>query len=334
MKKYSIILPVRNGGSYVRECVNSILAQTLDDFNCIILDNCSTDGTSEWIASLTDPRIISHRSDRSLTIVENWSRVRDVPKNEFMTMIGHDDILDPHYLAVMDKLIGKHPGAGLYQTHFRYIDSRGETLRFCQPMDEYQTAAEFLAFSLTGNIDIMGTGFLMRSADYDRAGGIPPYPNLLFADFELWIELSRNGYKATAPEECFAFRLHQSTTTTSSDVNYHYAFERFVGYLEKLRSADPSMKWMIDRYAIQFLDAYCKGLTHRLLRTPVKKRGGLTVRGLVAKCRQWADRLVPDNHFDPYKRFNMKLARAIDRYWLSRQMFLLFKKLYAHPLYS
>ena len=109
MKKYSIILPVRNGGSYVRECVNSILAQTLDDFNCIILDNCSTDGTSEWIASLNDPRIISHRSDRSLTIVENWSRVRDVPKNEFMTMIGHDDILDPDYLAVMDKLIGKHP---------------------------------------------------------------------------------------------------------------------------------------------------------------------------------------------------------------------------------
>jgi hypothetical protein len=74
----------------------------------------------------------------------------------------------------------------------------------------------------------MGTGFMMRAMDYDALGGIPPYPNLLFADFELWIGLTRKNYKATAFEECFAFRLHQSMTTTSSDLKFQYAFDKFI----------------------------------------------------------------------------------------------------------
>lgn len=332
MKKYSIILPVRNGGSYVRECVNSILAQTLDDFNCIVLDNCSTDGTTEWIASLNDPRIISHRSDKSLTIEENWSRTRDVPKNEFMTMIGHDDILDPQYLATMDRLIRKHPDASLYQAHFRYIDSRGGTIRKCKPMDERQSPGEFVAFFLAGMIDNMGTGYMMRSADYDAAGGIPLYPNLLFADFELWIRLSALGYKATAFEECFAFRLHYSTTTNSSDLKYQYAFDRFISYLENLQVESPSMKEAIGRYSLIFLMTYCKGLSHRLLRTPLKKRNGQTVASFVAGCRAYANRLVPDNDFNPYSLFSMRLARMIDRFALTRGLFLLFKKLYPTPI--
>lgn len=325
---------MRNGGEYVKECIGSIRGQTLDDFSLIVLDNCSTDGTPEWIASLGDPRITIIPAAKPLSIEDNWGRIVEAPKNEFITMIGHDDILDKHYLAVMDRLIRDHPAASLYQAHFRYIDSAGATLRRCKPMDERQSAAEFLAFFLTDIIDTMGTGFMIRSADYDAVGGMPPYPSLLFADFELWIELTRKGYKATAPEECFAFRLHQSTTATSSDLAYQYAFERFIGYLEKVALADLSLEMTLRRYGLQFIEGYCKGLTHRLLRTPISKRGGQTVRGFVSACKGFADRLVPGNQFDPYRRFSMKLARIIDRYWLTRRLFLLFKKLYAQPIYS
>jgi glycosyltransferase involved in cell wall biosynthesis len=334
MKKYSIILPVRNGGVYVRECINAILAQTLDDFNLIILDNCSTDGTTEWIASLNDGRIVCHRSAASLSIEENWGRIRDIQKNEFMTMIGHDDILDPCYLAVMDALIRRHPGASLYQTHFRYIDPKGSTIRLSKPMDERQTAPELTAFILCGLTDIMGTGFLMRSADYDRLGGLPLYPNLLFADFELWVELTRISYKATAPEECFCFRLHLSTTTVSPDIKYHKAFGRLIRYLGTLRLADPLMDNVIRRYGVQFIESYSKGLSHRLLRTPLDRRNGLTVKTFLAESAQYAQQLAPGNNYNPYRRFSLKLAGVIDRYWVSRKLFLLFKKLYPHPVYS
>lgn len=130
MTRFSIILPVRNGGEYVKECVNSILSQTHGDFNLQVLDNFSSDGTPEWIHSLNDPRIIIYPSDKPLTIEENWARITVIPKNEFITLIGHDDVLDNNYLDTMINLISKHPTASLFQTHFRYINSEGSLLGY------------------------------------------------------------------------------------------------------------------------------------------------------------------------------------------------------------
>jgi len=331
--KFSVVLPVRNGGHYIRLCVDSILRQTCQEFDLLILDNCSTDGTTEWLQSLNDPRIKLYPADKPLSIEENWGRIKTIPRNEFITLIGHDDILDPNYLETMDKLILQHPDAALYQAHFRYIDPDGSTIRRCKPMDERQSSQEFLAFFLAGIIDNMGTGYMMRSADYDMAGGIPPYPNLLFADFELWTRLSLRGYKATAFEECFAFRLHQSMTTMSSDLKYQYAFDRFVNYLEELQKQEPSMREIIRRYAPLFLMAYCKGLSHRLLRTPLKKRNGQTVDAFVRRCKAYVETLAPAAEFAPYRLFSMRLARQIDRWWLSRSIFLIFKRIYRKPIY-
>ena len=335
MSRFSIILPVRNGGDYVHECVQSILAQSLPDFQLLVLDNCSTDGTREWLESLRDQRISIFPANNPLTIEENWHRITQVPKNEFITLIGHDDILDPHYLTVMDRLISKHPDASLYQAHFRYIDSAGRTIRRSKPMDERQNKYEFLSFFLSNSIDTMGSGFMMRAADYDAIGGIPPtYPNLLFADFELWINLTRRSYKATAFEECFAFRLHQSTTTTSSDIIFHKAFKKFIHYLSTLKAEDSTMKEIIDRYAIGFINFYTKGLAHRLLRSPKKMRSGLTVAGLISESQKMADELIPGNQLNPYGQPGVKLARQIDSNYFSRQLFLFFKKVYRQPVYS
>src|ERR1700712_5266715 len=98
---FSIVLPVRNGGEYLKECVNSILAQTVSAFNLIILDSGSTDGTIAWLKTLNNERIIIHLSEKALSITENWDRIKTIPRNEWMTIIGHDDILYPDYLETM-----------------------------------------------------------------------------------------------------------------------------------------------------------------------------------------------------------------------------------------
>src|SRR6266702_945692 len=101
MAKYSIILPVRNGGEYVKLLLANILQQTLPDFELQVLDNCSTDGTREYIQSLNDNRIKIYPADKPLSIEENWARITTIPKNEFITLIGHDDLLDTNYLREM-----------------------------------------------------------------------------------------------------------------------------------------------------------------------------------------------------------------------------------------
>src|SRR5207253_1249576 len=159
--KYSIILPVHNGGEHLKECVNSILNQSRRDFNLIVLENCSTDGSLEWLRSLDNHKIIIHPSAAFLSIQHNWKRITQVPKYEF------------------------------------------------------------LAAQMEQTIDSTGTGYMMRSTDYDGLGGIPTnYPAFIFADYELWIRLSSISYKATSPEICFDYRIHNNASKLMNGDNY------------------------------------------------------------------------------------------------------------------
>lgn len=332
MNKYSIILPVRNGGAYFRQCVESILSQSYRDFNLHVLDNCSTDGSLEWIRSVRDDRIVIIESGNPLTIEESWHRIVDMEKNEYITLIGHDDLLHENYLSVMDHLIASFPDASLFQTHFNIIDEEGKEIKKCKPMAQTENAGQFLQSVFTNRFDVFGTGFMMRSRDYDSVGGIPLYPNLLFADFELWTRLTGLSYKATASEECFSYRLHLSTTKVSPDIKMHQAFSRFINYLSVVKSEDAEIDRVIRQFGLQFLYTYCKGLSHRLIRTPLKRRQGLTVRSFVRSCKEYADRLVPGNNFDPDSVKSIRAAEFIDSNGLTRNLFLLFKKFYPKPV--
>lgn len=332
MRKYSIILPVKNGGEYVKECIQSILSQTLNDFNLIVLDNCSTDNTLEWIQSLNDERIIIYLSEKPLTIEENWGRILSIPKNEFITLIGHDDILKPDYLKVMNDLIDKFPNASLYQTHFTFIDSKGKKIRSCKPIKEVETGPEFLLSILQNKTDIVGTGFMMRSKDYDEIGGISMYPNLLFADFELWLHLTEKNYKATAIEEGFFFRLHQSATSMSTDVKYQQAYERFVYFLSGLNTNSHVYQQVISKNADKFLMHYCQSLSHRILRTPKEKRENLSVSFVLQKGKEYSGLLTSNKKFSPLLNFTILLAKIIDSNAGTRNLFLYFKKNYNTPV--
>jgi glycosyltransferase involved in cell wall biosynthesis len=331
MNKYSIILPVRNGGEYFRQCVQSVLSQSNTNFNLHILDNCSTDGSLEWVRSLNESRIMAIESSRPLSIEESWGRIVGIEKSEFCTLIGHDDLLHRNYLSVMDALIEKFPGAALYQTHFNLVDSEGNEIRKCKPMAEKETAPQFLESLLRDKFDLFGTGYMMRSRDYDILGGIPAYPNLLFADFELWMKLTGISFKATAKEEGFSYRLHQSTTKSSPDIKMHRAFERFIHYLAGLKT-NPEMNAVIQKHGPSFLKNYCKGLSHRLLRTSLEVREGLTVRSFLKRCRQYANLLFGPTDFDPGSGTSIQAAKFIDSNPITRNLFLRFKKIYSKPV--
>jgi glycosyltransferase involved in cell wall biosynthesis len=234
-----VVLPVRNGGHWLRACVRSVLAQTVRDFDLVVLENASEDDGPAWLDSLDDDRLRVIRAPAPLGIEENWARILPLEKNELLTTIGHDDTFDPDYLEEIERLIAAHPGAGLYRTHFRMIDGDGRTRGSCRPMPEREGAAEFLRARLRGERDSFGTGYTMRSADYDRVGGIPPWPRLLFADDALWLRLMRGSYVATAAAERFAYRFHEGSASFAPDLgDLLAAFECYRGLLAEL-SGDP-----------------------------------------------------------------------------------------------
>ncbi|UEG49052.1 glycosyltransferase [Ferruginibacter lapsinanis] len=324
-KKYSIILPVKNGGEYVKICVDSILKQTYRDFNLIILDNNSNDGSLEWLQALADERVVIYTSAQSLSMEENWGRIVAVPKNEFITIIGHDDLLHPGYLETMDALIAKHPQASLYQAHFKFIDAQGALVRHCQPMAEMQNADEFLTCQINRTLDSTGTGYMMRSSDYDALGGISTmYPNLIFADYELWMKLTMKSYKATAAAEVFSYRLHNSVSKLTNGEEYVQAFGRYMLFLAESRKKNKAIATTLDLYGRKMLLYLCQAMSHRLLKTSRQKRK-TTVGDFIASCRVYASILIPGQSFSPLLAPGILAARILDN-TIGLKLFALYKK--------
>jgi glycosyltransferase involved in cell wall biosynthesis len=256
LTKFSVVLPVRNGWPYVKECVESILAQTYPHFELVVLDNQSTDNTVPWLKTLKDERIRFYSSSASLSIVESWARVKSIEKQEYMTLIGHDDLLDPGFLAAINGLIERYPESRLYQTGSRLIDSKGKTIRSSKPVPHRETGAQYLKARFTFQRDVFGTGYVMRSADYDRVGGIPPFERLYFADDALWLRLLAGSYKIADQAEYFSVRLHpksESASLPSLWLSTLLGVNQFSEFLQAYMLTDPESRAVIAEYRDGFM---------------------------------------------------------------------------------
>lgn len=320
--KFTLIIPSYNGGDYLKQCVASIRAQTYANFTLAVLDDGSTDGSLEWLRGLDEPRLIVYPAPEHLGIVRNWGRALGIPKCEFMTIIGQDDLLDLGYLAVMDALTRERPDAGLYHAHFRFIEKRGKLIRPCRPLPARETAAEYLTELFTGRRDTYGSGYLMRSARYESVGGIPPFEKLLFADDALWMALMEGSYKATAPEQCFSCRLHPASASGGTGwQSWLAALPPYAAFLSGLAARDAEFAQAYATYAPGYFERWRRSLLVLAL-TQATRRGRRVDAGAREAIASVAAQMPPDLPLDggqPFARGVGMRARAwINRYGVTR----------------
>jgi hypothetical protein len=178
----------------------------------------------------------------------------------------------------------------------------------------------------------MATGYVFKSSDYDAIGGISmEYPNLIYADVQLWIELTKKSYLAVSPAVHFAFRIHQSTTKTSKDYILLKAFVRFLEYLHIQQNTDTTFKKIIHQLGPAYIANTTRSLSHRLLRTEKKYRDGLSLSIIFNSIGKIAQSM--GINYDPTNIPTMKVTMMIDSNPITHGMFLLFKKWYKKPIY-
>lgn len=240
--KFSIFLPVKNGGKYITLAIESILAQQVSDFALIILENKSADNTLSVVQSYSDPRIILIEASEGLEIYDSWRRIFDIIQgglvtSEFTTIIGHDDILYPQFLKNIEILIATHPEASLYQTQFDLIDKDGNIRRPCKAIPAKECAKDFFLARCWGIRDSFGTGHVFRTSDYIKIGGMPDLPQLLWSDDLLIIRMTKLSYKVCGEQSSFAYRLHDSSAsgavTSKKFVALAEALRCFIGEVER-----------------------------------------------------------------------------------------------------
>lgn len=334
MHSFSIIIPFKTGKQYLLDCIQSVLAQSYSNYQIIVLtDNTSNqDGAIDAVLALGQHKIEIIGSQENLDILGNWARIKEVSKSDYMTILGYDDILYPNFLATINELIHKHPNASLYHTHFNYINKDGAIISACKPLPEQLSSAEYLEMALQDQISIMATGYVFKTADYTKLGGIDThYPNLIYADLQLWIDLAQIGYLATSSKTAFAFRIHASTTKISKDKILMDALLVFLNYLKKLASISNEYQTVIKQHTGPFLEQTTKSIAHRLLRTAPANRQGLRIKDLAHNLKGRAVELGVEYHPEKIKSF--QIAVLIEKSKLLTSLFLFFKSIYKKPIY-
>jgi glycosyltransferase involved in cell wall biosynthesis len=107
--RFSVLLPTRNGGPFIENCIRSILEQDHCDFELVISDNANTDATPDILQLFVgDPRVRILRQNCVLPVAENWSATLDAASGDYIFMMGDDDYLLPGSLTRLDRALHQH----------------------------------------------------------------------------------------------------------------------------------------------------------------------------------------------------------------------------------
>ena len=128
--RVSIGLPIYNGEAFLAETLDSLLAQTFDDFELIISDNASTDLTGSICRSYADrdTRIRYYRQGKNLGAVANYMRALELARGELFKWAASDDLCAPEYLARCVEVLDGDPSVVWCHTQTTAIDDQGHRI--------------------------------------------------------------------------------------------------------------------------------------------------------------------------------------------------------------
>ncbi len=210
----SVVLPVYNAVSYIDATMRSILAQTFTDFELLVSDHTSTDGTWEALQSYTaDPRVRLSRLARGGGATANYNAVTDLATGEFVKLVCGDDLLYPDCLTVQVAALTAHPLALLAASTRDVIDAAGRVVlrnRGLAGLRGEVAGTDAIRRTVVAGTNIFGEPacvLFRRVALADVGGWDGRFP---CNDLATCCEVLLRGNLVAIPRPLAAFRLSQS----------------------------------------------------------------------------------------------------------------------------
>ena len=197
----TVLMSVFNGEQYLREAIDSILNQTFTDFEFIIIDDGSTDGTLDIIRGYTDPRIMLRIYRKNVGLYISLNSGLDISRGKYVARMDADDISMPDRLAKQVAFLESNPEIGVCGTWYKVFGIFNIDC-FSLPTD-YETIKANLFF---GN-SIGHPTVMMRKASLNNYGLRYNSTYLHAADYELWVECSLRFSVVNIPEVLLHYRV-------------------------------------------------------------------------------------------------------------------------------
>jgi len=205
----SVCIPVFNGENFILEAVQSVLMQKYDNFELIVIDNCSTDSTSSILQKINDSRVKLIKNERNIGALKNFAKCVDVAQGEYFVLLPHDDYLLPGFI---EKYVNKleNDNVGMVYSAVRIVKADRSIIldRITYSTNKRFTSSEAIEELFVKFNPIQLT--MVRTSIVRKVGNFDPTFNL-FIDVHLWLKVMLDGwgvYYYSTP--CSCHRSHES----------------------------------------------------------------------------------------------------------------------------
>lgn len=226
----SICVPTYQGAAWIRETLAAALAQDYPNFEVVVSDDASTDGTAALAEALGDPRVRVVRSENRRGIAVNWNRSIKAAKGEYIKPLMQDDLLEPDCLTTMTDLLDRHPTAGFVFSPRKILledptDAKARRWRDrweilhdgLGHLEELNAGRRLYSVMRRGHFKMNCFGepsaVMVRRASFEQVGLFAErMPQLL--DEEMWLRLAFFADVGFVPRALVSIRVHGRSATT------------------------------------------------------------------------------------------------------------------------
>ena len=210
MPEITVLMPVRNGERYIKESIDSVLNQTLTDFEFLIIDDGSTDRTVEIIQGYTDKRIRLVRKEHQF--IQNLNEGLELASGSYIARMDADDIMHTERLRIQLKRMKKNPDITVCGTWAKIFSDKGNERKISHLGYGiiHEPVLELLKYNmlLHPSVMIKKEFLLNHHIKYQN------YPCV--EDYKLWFDIAKSGgILFVEPQELLMFRRSDTQVTVT-----------------------------------------------------------------------------------------------------------------------
>lgn len=240
----SVVMPVYNADKYLEEAINSILNQTLTDFEFIIINDGSTDRSVEIIKSFQDERIVYIDNEENIKLVKSLNKGLSIAKGKYIARMDADDISLPERLMCQFDFMEKHPCLGACGS---WSESFGDEIAILKYDSEYNK----IRFKMLYQLPVLHPSVIIRKEVLQRFGLEYDINYIQCEDYDLFVRIAEVSKISNIPLLLIKYRRHGLTLQALHN-------EDFVKYKQKVIAYQFSkMGFEISNSEIDLFTRFC-----------------------------------------------------------------------------
>jgi len=269
MPQVTVILPVYNGASYLSKAIESVLKQTLQDFELLIRDDGSTDNSVERIRAIQDPRVRLLTTEKRLGLFGNLNALIEESKSPLIHIFCQDDLLEKDCLKTEKEFFDSHPEIGMSYCKSKSLDENGAVSSPDLVVDlpsVMETELSLQHFFYHGCIPGNLSTVCIRRSAIDSVGAFDS--NLkVSGDYELWTRICSRYPLGVIHQQLVLLRHHEERLSNRPE-----SVIRFIRENRKIRrSLISSLPSSTQKQALRFeKKRHCVSELHQGLRLLVR----------------------------------------------------------------